>query len=365
MESIDKNNELPIKYQVRKSLEKYIINECKPGDRFFSERELADKFSVARGTVSRVIDQLVHKGLLVKVQGRGTFVSQPSQKLSTTISSIGVILPFSDNEGGGEIMQGISEVAYEKGYEILFATSHGLFEKEISHIERFKNITKGIIFYPLYEYKYHNNIIKYLSNVSREKFPFVLIDKHFEGINIPFVETDHREASYRATTCLAERGHTNIAHLTMRCWKVISSLNDRMEGYIQAVTERNFQPHIIEVSEQTMKMPARRFLRFIQENFITAISAASNQYIYLMQEEIIMKRLKMPDIEIAGIDQEFFRSGVPVMTVIQPKKEIGRDACRKLFDIMENKKIERASRLKPLPVSENTRAKQPMKCEVR
>jgi GntR family transcriptional regulator len=50
---------------------------CEPGDPAPSERELVQRFGVARMTVRQAMDALVGEGLLVRIPGRGTFVAQP------------------------------------------------------------------------------------------------------------------------------------------------------------------------------------------------------------------------------------------------------------------------------------------------
>lgn len=46
-----------------------------PGDSVPSERELADHYQISRVTVRHAIQNLVERGFLTKVQGKGTFVS--------------------------------------------------------------------------------------------------------------------------------------------------------------------------------------------------------------------------------------------------------------------------------------------------
>lgn len=48
-----------------------------PGDRFPAELELAKEYGVARITVRRAIEELVQEGLLVRRQGKGSFVASP------------------------------------------------------------------------------------------------------------------------------------------------------------------------------------------------------------------------------------------------------------------------------------------------
>ena len=47
----------------------------KPGDRLPSERDLADQWGVAYLTVRRAMQELRERGLVVSVQGKGTFVT--------------------------------------------------------------------------------------------------------------------------------------------------------------------------------------------------------------------------------------------------------------------------------------------------
>lgn len=58
-------------------LENITTGTWRLGDEIPSEQELCAKYEVSRGTVRRAIDSLVSQGLLVKVQGKSTYVSKP------------------------------------------------------------------------------------------------------------------------------------------------------------------------------------------------------------------------------------------------------------------------------------------------
>jgi DNA-binding GntR family transcriptional regulator len=51
--------------------------ELAAGARLRSERDLAEFYEVAYGTVRRAMKVLRDRGLIVTIQGRGTFVSTP------------------------------------------------------------------------------------------------------------------------------------------------------------------------------------------------------------------------------------------------------------------------------------------------
>jgi GntR family transcriptional regulator len=80
---------LEIRNYMIRQIEKGILN---PGDKIPSERELVELFKVSRMTVRHAIDQLVNDGILVRMVGKGTYVS--SERLST---SLNILKSFSED----------------------------------------------------------------------------------------------------------------------------------------------------------------------------------------------------------------------------------------------------------------------------
>jgi GntR family transcriptional regulator len=66
----------PLYQQIRALITRSLESgEWKPGDIIPSESELAERFGVSQGTVRKAIDELAAENLLVRRQGKGTFVS--------------------------------------------------------------------------------------------------------------------------------------------------------------------------------------------------------------------------------------------------------------------------------------------------
>ncbi len=66
-----------------------IGHELSAGDKIPSERELCERFEVSRMTVRQAVDGLVNDGILVRKQGRGTFVAHQKMDLQLRITSFG------------------------------------------------------------------------------------------------------------------------------------------------------------------------------------------------------------------------------------------------------------------------------------
>lgn len=74
---LDKKSTDPLFTQVEKSLKAAIDSGTySPGQKIPTEPELAEMYGVSRITIRRAIDELCQHGLLVKRQGKGTFVRE-------------------------------------------------------------------------------------------------------------------------------------------------------------------------------------------------------------------------------------------------------------------------------------------------
>jgi len=60
--------------------------EWKPGEAIPSEMDLAARFRVSQGTVRKAIDELAAENLVVRRQGKGTFVATMPSSMCNTAS---------------------------------------------------------------------------------------------------------------------------------------------------------------------------------------------------------------------------------------------------------------------------------------
>ena len=68
----------PLYVQLMEEIEKNIKNGIyKPGDRIMTESEMAREYGVSLITVRKAVGSLIEKGLVIRRQGKGTFVTKP------------------------------------------------------------------------------------------------------------------------------------------------------------------------------------------------------------------------------------------------------------------------------------------------
>jgi GntR family transcriptional regulator len=79
--ALSRSSPEPLYRQLAQQLEADIRRgRLKPGDRLESEGLLSDRFAVSRITVRQAVEELVRKQIIVRKQGKGTFVTQPAVK---------------------------------------------------------------------------------------------------------------------------------------------------------------------------------------------------------------------------------------------------------------------------------------------
>lgn len=72
----------PLYEWLLQTLKQNIVHECRPHQKMQSERELSALYHVSRTTVRTALKQLEIEGYIYKQQGKGTFVSQESDRMA-------------------------------------------------------------------------------------------------------------------------------------------------------------------------------------------------------------------------------------------------------------------------------------------
>ncbi|MEP6702187.1 MAG: GntR family transcriptional regulator [Betaproteobacteria bacterium] len=74
----------PLYLQIRELLTRSLdAGEWKPGDAIPSEFELADRYNVSQGTVRKALDVLAAENIVVRRQGKGTYVATHTEEISS------------------------------------------------------------------------------------------------------------------------------------------------------------------------------------------------------------------------------------------------------------------------------------------
>lgn len=352
----------------------------RPGDRIPTESELDRQFEVSRITVIRALKEMEHLGLLYRVKGRGSFISERSKWLEPTLREqaaeagpsaesaiasfaaqsgdpgpspvkfLAVVLPVSE-QIGFDIIRGAQEECARRGYYLSFHCTNYDVSEERDIVERLRRDgAHGIIVYPCAS----DENLDVFSRLYIDRFPFVVIDRKLEGINVPSVVSNNFQGAYEATSHLLDQGHRNVAFVCASI-KEAESVVHRYRGYCQALLDRKVPLRtewvVEEGTDALIKLhyePAvhpdkfleraaasvEKLIALPEETRPTAIFAVNDFSAMFIQKAAIQRGLSVPgELSIVGFDNQPFTAylEVPLTTIEQPFFEMGRAAASMLL----------------------------------
>jgi DNA-binding transcriptional regulator YhcF (GntR family) len=177
--------------------------ELLPNGKLPSELDLARKYGVSRGTVSKALDTLVRRGVLFRRCPVGTFVAPTPEglRLSGDDSAgrkrrpvIGLIVPYLLDSFSGSIVLGVENVTRSAGYELGFAHSENDRGIERYHIDNFlQGGATGLVIIPadpdvrIVGQELAPGVdaerMRVFEDLQRNGVPFALVDRYLPGLN--------------------------------------------------------------------------------------------------------------------------------------------------------------------------------------
>lgn len=219
-------------------LEKIKSGELRPGDLLPTESELAATHQVSKITTKRAMDMLKRDGLIRRVQGKGTFVSEPAPVEEGSLPSmgkkmIGVVMESVSSAFGLDLMFHITRRLDDEGYKACFRFSFGSVERENEEVDDLiRRGIDGLMILPCHNSLYSSNILRLIL----DGFPVVLIDKQMRGIPVTCISSDGEGAVVQLVRHLRDRGVQTTALCSVTPTSA-SSVASRVEGYRRGVVE--------------------------------------------------------------------------------------------------------------------------------
>jgi len=335
---------LPLYRQIYLNLVEQIQQgHLKPGDRVPSEHELAGQFHVSRITSKKALEKLAQDGIIVRVQGEGSFVRESLPDLSRVLSEIadaspmlndtngprliGLILPDFADVYAARLIRAVEQRASQLGYELLLRLTYGSAETEAEAITRFiKAGADGLIVFPVAGEYYSRTLLR----LTLDNFPLVVIDRTLKGIPAASVHIDNVKAAYELTSYLLDQGHQHIAFLSPPAENT-STIEERIQGFMWAFSHRGLSlspdycfSNLISTLPRSfnslnIERDKKQLATFINDHPQVTAFIASEYYIALVLRQTLLELGKaVPDnYAIACFDSPENPLEPPLFTYIQ------------------------------------------------
>ena len=254
---------------------------------------------------------------------------------SQTTKTIAVIVGSIRNTYSTALVYAVEKEAQKKGYNVLVCTTHEDIEKELKHLKDLSSRkVDGVIL--MSAYRADANMDKNYKEFYISKLPIVFVDRNIPGINRDVIQSENFDASYKATKYLMDMGHRKIGIIATSNFYTVQ---ERIKGYKAAFADAGIEYDeslISSVDELSDKMSRKVCHEFLEEHpDITALYILNNSLCSGVLLDLKERKMKIPqDISLLVWDDEEYNELLDITTIEQPITEIGKQATRRLFELI-------------------------------
>jgi len=305
----------------------------------YTMKDVARLAGVSTSTVSAVVNQNVPVSPERKervLRAMAALHYQPDEiarslKKGRT-KAIGVVVPDITNAFYPEVVRGVEEAAFARGYAVFLCDSQEDASRENDHLlALFSRRVDGVLLACC------NDSIAYETTLELH-VPCVFMDRLPASKAEGTVSTDNVEAGSMATRHLLDLGHQRIAMIVGRL--SLSPHRDRLEGFRKAMQEANLpirDEYLVQgdVQIESGVDAARQLLRL--EARPSAVIASNSKLLLGLLQAFDEEKVKVPQqISVVGFDDYAWNKYLSpsITTVAQPTFEMGRQAFGLLLQLM-------------------------------
>ena len=307
------------------------------GGRLPAAQELAKRFDVANMTVRQAITALVDEGLLVRIQGKGTFIveQEPAQTATTTKYPMALLFPTEwqrmDSNYFGELLDGFQCVMQEHGHKV------ARYDYDVAETPGVLDPGAAVACVMLEEP--HLRLVENL----RDRGHRVLAVNHYTGRrSIPSVRVNDAVGVESAVDFLVSRGHERIAFL--KGVPINIDATDRLRGFRAAIRRNDLRGAMEagdDFAESVGYEAAQRLLSSSRPP--TAIVCASDLSAIGVMRAVRDRGLSVPhDLSVIGYgDFSVADYVIPRLTTIrQPRYALGATAAEMLIRLANGENVD-------------------------
>lgn len=316
-----------------------------PDQRIPSENELSEQFGLSRQTIRHAISVLEEEGILTRLQGSGTYVSDNCFTNLEKRTRIAVVTTYVDSYIFPKTIQGIEQILTEHGYSMELAFTNNMVEREKEILADIiqKDDIAGMIIEPTKSGLPNPNEDLY-QKLLEKKLPMIFINSFYPNLDIPHVSMNDKDAAMKAVEALIMAGHKNIA--------AILKMDDgqghrRYSGYMEAMKAAGLptrDENVIWIDTEDVLHP-----ELYRDKILRRLSGCSAIFCYndqvafnlvaLLQKEGISVPGQMSVVSVD--DSDLAKLGdIKLSSIPHPIDRLGAKAALNLLQMMKDPKYD-------------------------
>jgi LacI family transcriptional regulator len=251
---------------------------------------------------------------------------------------IGVIIPEIVHFFFSNVISGIEEIAYSKGYNVMVCQSNESFDREVNDADALiSSRVDGL----LVAISRETTDLSHFQEIIDNEMPLVFFDRLPHDQPVSSVIVDDKFGAFKATEHLIQQGCRSILHLCGPRHLLLA--RKRIEGYQLALERHNipFDPSLILDAPSGNRDDAEVITsEFLAKGIAVDGIFAHNDKAALGAMLAVKKNgLRIPeDVAVIGFSNWEFSSFIEpqLSSISQPGKEMGREAASLLIAQIEN-----------------------------
>lgn len=316
-------------------------------------KQIARELDVSISTVSKALknSKEISEDTRDKVQAFAKLYNYRPNNIALSLKNrqtktIGIIIPDIVHHFFSKVINGIENVAAQRGYNVIVGLSNESFDKEVINMEMLANgsidgFILSISKETLMQQDYHH-----LEATINQGMPIVMFDRIIDEINCDKVIIDDYKGSKKAVEKLISNGCKNIGIITTKDYVSVGRL--RTKGYLQALEDNKIEPKsslILKVDDKLIteesleKIEKEIELLFKKNKEIDGVFAVNELYAITAMKVARKLGKQIPEeIQVIGFtDGVLSKHATPSLTTVsQHALEMGEKAAELLIDKLEN-----------------------------
>lgn len=329
---------------VYKKIENYLMeiitqNANIPDFKLPSERALSITFNASRKPVRHAYQNLINKGYVINIHGRGYFIApQVQQDVAVSLSwnnpRISLIIPSIVTQYCHDILAGTNDFCSNHNVELTILVSDSDPNKEARLLRSAPHSgAKGIILFPSdCDNTYDNELLK----LSIRKYPLVLVDRMLPNIHASFISSENHDAMVNAVEFLKNRDFQELVYVSPP--SIASTIDTRINGFTHGLLRhyKMAKPQNILILDGTPSQMKNAMVEYLQKypgTQIVVVPGTMRSTVLMAAKEL---GIRIPeDMKLMIIDDELSpveRQSLKPYIIKQDGYRIGYMAAQSLYN---------------------------------